>query len=237
MLATSESVHRRVSEIHRRKALKELRQIFEPCPKSAAETSCSKRQRIDSMLRTCLRDPIPEIAEAARLLNEAASAHLAEKRALADELIRRANMPAIKEWTESLWGKKVVPFSRPLKIENAPRSVPKAERIYARMPGKAGLTALIQRDGLHCRFCGIPVIRAEVRTLIQRAYPEALPWAPGNANQHAGFQALWLTYDHLLPHSEELPKTLNFTINSTGQSLEAGKCQLESLWTKYKFYV
>jgi hypothetical protein len=150
--------------------------------------------------RTCLRDPIPEIAEAAKCLDEAVTAHLSGRRELAIDLIRLADMPAIRDWTESLWGKGG-PFSRPLKIENAPRSVPRAERIHSRMPGKAGLAALIQRDGFHCRFCGIPVIRAEIRTLIQRAYPEALPWAPGNMNQHAGFQALWLTYDHLLPHS------------------------------------
>lgn len=150
--------------------------------------------------KTCLRDPIPEIFDAARYLNDAVSAHLAGNRKVADELIRLADMPAIREWTESLWGKGG-PWSSPLPTENPIAPVPKDQRIHARMPGKAGLAALIKRDGFHCRFCGIPVIRAEVRTLIQRAYPEALPWTSGNANQHAGFQALWLTYDHLLPHS------------------------------------
>jgi 5-methylcytosine-specific restriction endonuclease McrA len=69
------------------------------------------------------------------------------------------------------------------------------------MPNKAGLAALIERDGFHCRFCGIPVVRAEVRTAMHRAYPDALPWGSSNASQHAGFQALWLTYDHIVPHS------------------------------------
>ena len=151
-------------------------------------------------MRTCLRDPVPEIFDAARFLDNAVTAHLEGDEVLAAELIRRADMSAIREWTESLWGKGG-PWSRPLSVENAPAKVPKDQRIYARMPGRAGLAALIRRDGFHCRFCGIPVVRAEVRTLMQRAYPEALPWAAGNANQHAGFQALWLTYDHLLPHS------------------------------------
>ena len=150
------------------------------------------------VLRTCLRDPIPAIFDAARNLKSAVSAHLAGDRKSADELIRLADMPVIREWTESLWGKGG-PWTQPRSLEMP--SVPKDRRIHARMPSKAGLAALIQRDGFHCRFCGIPVIRAEVRTLIQRAYPEALPWASGNPNQHAGFQALWLTYDHLLPHS------------------------------------
>lgn len=151
-------------------------------------------------LRACLCDPIPEIADAARLLDAAVTAHLNKRLDLAAELIRCANMPAIREWTESLWGKGG-PWSRPLPVENAPAKVPKAYRLHARMPNKAGLAALVKRDGFRCRFCGIPVVRAEVRTLIHRAYPDALPWGVGNANQHAGFQALWLTYDHVLPHS------------------------------------
>jgi hypothetical protein len=46
-----------------------------------------------SPLRRCLREPILEIAEAAEYLNEAVSAHLKGRRDLADELIRRADMP------------------------------------------------------------------------------------------------------------------------------------------------
>jgi hypothetical protein len=55
--------------------------------------------------RTCLREPIPEIEEAAHYLDEAVSAHLSKNFALADDLIRRAHMPEIREWVESIWGK------------------------------------------------------------------------------------------------------------------------------------
>jgi hypothetical protein len=155
---------------------------------------------MSSEKRICLHDPIPEIFDAARNLDAAVSAHLAGKRALAAELIRLADMPAIREWTESLWGKGG-PWTRPLPVENPLPFVPKDQRIKTRMPDRTDIAALIARDGFHCRFCSIPVVRAEVRTLIHCAYPGALPWGTGNANQHAGFQALWLTYDHLLPHS------------------------------------
>lgn len=151
-------------------------------------------------LRTCLRDPIPEIFDAARYLDAAVSAHLAGKHTTADELIRLADMAAIREWTESLWGKGG-PWTRPLPVENRAAFIAKDERIKIRMPGKADIAALIKRDGFHCRFCGIPVVRAEIRTQIQRAYPDALPWGTNNLSQHAGFQALWLQYDHLLPHA------------------------------------
>lgn len=55
-------------------------------------------------LRACLRDPIPEIEAAAHHLDAAVSAHLAGQSQLAGELIRLADMPAIRAWTESLWG-------------------------------------------------------------------------------------------------------------------------------------
>jgi hypothetical protein len=47
--------------------------------------------------RTCLRDPIPEIFDAARYLDAAVSAHLTGKHALANELIRMADMPVISK--------------------------------------------------------------------------------------------------------------------------------------------
>ena len=55
-------------------------------------------------LRECLRQPIPEIAEAARLLDSAVSAHLSGDSELASKLLVQANMQAIRDWTESLRG-------------------------------------------------------------------------------------------------------------------------------------
>lgn len=54
--------------------------------------------------RRCMREPISEIFDAAALLNLATDAHLARDRSSADTLIRTANMPAIRAWTESLLG-------------------------------------------------------------------------------------------------------------------------------------
>lgn len=150
--------------------------------------------------RACLRDPIPEIADAARYLDAAVSAHLAGRRTLADELIRLADMSAIRDWTESLWGK-ASPHVNVQTSPNAPPSLSKDQRAPLRMPTDAEKRAIHERDGNHCRFCGIPVIRREVRKRIQAAYPEALPWGTTNLTQHAAFQAMWAQYDHILPHA------------------------------------
>ena len=51
---------------------------------------------MNSFTRTCLRDPICEIAEAARLLESAVHAHLNGHAKLAHELIRDTNLPVIR---------------------------------------------------------------------------------------------------------------------------------------------
>src|SRR5688572_6261368 len=102
--------------------------------------------------RTCLRAPIPEILEAARYLDDAVSAHLVGNYAFAAELIRKADIPSIREWTESLWGK----FSehhQVREVPGSPVSVAKAMRLNLRMPNAAEKRALLERDGFHCRFC------------------------------------------------------------------------------------
>lgn len=150
--------------------------------------------------RKCLRDPIPEISLAARLLEDALTAHLAGRFEDADELIRKADMPEIRAWTESLWGAKS-PHVNFRTVPDAPTFLPKDSKIGIRMPSTAEKRALLDRDGWHCRFCGIPVIRAEVRSHIHKLYPDALPWGSKNILQHSAFQAMWVQYDHLVPHA------------------------------------
>jgi hypothetical protein len=123
-----------------------------------------------SSQRTCLREPIPAIGEAARLLESAVQAHLAGNAKLAHELIRGADLPAIREWTESLWGSNS-PYVQYRPAENAPPSIPKEQRVKLRMPTTAEKNALHERDGFHCRFCGIPLIRKEIRERIKRRIP------------------------------------------------------------------
>jgi hypothetical protein len=153
-----------------------------------------------SELKLCLRQPIQAIFDAASYLDDAVTAHLAENFTLADKLIRLADIPAITEWTESLWGKGG-PHGRPLPVTNPAPWVPKEQRIKSRMPSKAVIAALLARDGFHCRFCGIPVVRRETQILIHKSYQAAMRWGINNADQHAGFQAMWLQYDHILPHA------------------------------------
>ncbi|MCO5411113.1 HNH endonuclease [Ralstonia mojiangensis] len=153
-----------------------------------------------SLHRQCLREPIPEIFDAARYLDAAVSAHLAGHRDLADQLIRLADMPPIREWTESIWGAQSPHVQLRPQID-APPHLPADQRTKLRMPTLAEKRQLHVRDGYHCRVCSIPVIRQEVRQRLRDAYPSAVQWEGRNAEQHAAFQAMWVQYDHVIPHA------------------------------------
>lgn len=152
-------------------------------------------------LRTCLKDPIPEIGEAAGLIRAAVDAHGAKDFKKAADLFAASNMPIIREWSESIWGRGWKKLIRPKIIQNAPPYLPKELRIPCRMPDRNGEAKIIARDGYHCRFCGIPVIPKRVREKACTLYPDSVTWGSTNLSQHAAFQAMWLQFDHFLPHS------------------------------------
>ena len=151
-------------------------------------------------IRHCLREPIPEIDQAARMLTEAVSAHQYGDEVRTKHLIRLANMKEIREWTNSLWGKSS-PYVQYRGTPSAEPYLPKIERHIVRMPTLSERCQLHQRDGYHCRFCGIPVMRKEVRRWFTATYPDLAIWGKTYAEQHAAFQAIWAQYDHVVPHA------------------------------------
>lgn len=154
-------------------------------------------------MKSCLREPIPELEEAARLLDAAASALLLGKSRLASDLVEVSDFGAIRDWTESLWGKNS-PYVQPSRLPSAERLEPAGPR----MPSMAVKRQIHLRDGYRCRFCGIPVIRAEVRQHFQRLLPTRAIWGSSNQEQHAAFQAMWAQYDHVVPYRRGGQSTL-----------------------------
>lgn len=151
--------------------------------------------------RPFLLEPVPEISEAAAYLSAAVDAHLAGDGEKAEMLIRKADIPAIAQWTDALWGKQSIRVHRLRKVEGLPALLSKSERLIARMPNSAEKKKLVNRDGFHCRYCGIPLIREEIRKKLNKSYPEAARWGNTTRGQHAALQAMWLVYEHVVPHS------------------------------------
>ena len=103
-------------------------------------------------------------------------------------------------WTDSVWGKRS-PYTQYRSIQDAPAILPKEQRAKPHAPNSEVKRLVHQRDGYYCRFCKIPVIRAEVRARLKGLYPETVQWGNRNTLQHAAFQCMWAQYDHILPHS------------------------------------
>jgi 5-methylcytosine-specific restriction endonuclease McrA len=156
----------------------------------------------DDGLRDGFLKPIPEIFEAAILLDKAVDAHLQGSFSLAERLLRRADMPTIGAWLDSIWLGGFSPVRAIRKISGLPPVVPKELRHQPRDATRDMKRALIARDGHHCRFCSIPLVRPEVRKELNRLYPDAARWTSAReTDQHRGLQVLWLQYDHIIVHS------------------------------------
>lgn len=177
------------------------------CVHCASPLSLADRERRDKkqvgdsfMARISFRAPIPEIYVCAELLRTAVDAHIAGDGLSASGLISQANNCVVREWLDSIWGK-ASPYVNFRAVPNSPPILKKPQCVESRMPGNTVKVELLERDGFHCRFCGIPVIRREVRQYLHSVYPDALSWGRTNGSQHAAFQALWVQYDHILPHA------------------------------------
>lgn len=148
----------------------------------------------------CFREPIPELYQCSAMLRQAANAHSQGLTKEADQLLRESNSAVVRQWLDSIWGKSS-PYVKVRTISDAPGNQLMSERVESRMPSSQGKWQLLKRDGFQCRFCSLPLIRQEVRSYLHKCYPEALPWGRTNITQHAAFQALWVQYDHILPHA------------------------------------
>lgn len=158
-------------------------------------------------MRNCFRDPIEVIFEAAALLDRAVSAHLAGRISEADALVREADVPAIAQWTESIWGTASPEIHWRIEQTSPLPFLNRADRPTPRMPDSEVNRQIIDRDGYHCRFCGIPVIPAEVRRKLVQLYPDSARWGRLNCDQHAALQCLWLQFDHIVPNQRGGPST------------------------------
>lgn len=152
-------------------------------------------------MRQYLKEPIPEIFSAYFALSGAVDAHLSGDFAKASALFRSANSREVWEWLNPAWTD-VAQHVVTMNPASDTRVVPREARDPDREPSTETKRAVLDRDGHRCRYCGLPVIHADIRKIAHKLYPEAVPWENNNAkNQHAAFQVFWLQFDHVEPHS------------------------------------
>jgi hypothetical protein len=161
------------------------------------------------LVRECLSEPIPEIFTAAEKLSAAVIAHASGRFTEAARLLEAANDPVVWNYTDAAWGAGAKARYGFVHVPSAPPALRLQDRPVPRMPTAATRRLVVQRDGYHCRFCGMPVIDAAIRRLIKTIYPDSLGWGATNPSQHAAFQCMWLQYDHVIPNSRGGASTLD----------------------------
>jgi 5-methylcytosine-specific restriction endonuclease McrA len=144
---------------------------------------------------------IPQLYQAYNALQNAVAAHLSGQFSEASRQFRLANCPTVWSWLNTAWvgvTKHVVTL-RPL---GDTRMIPRSERDPDRNIAKDVRRLVLARDGYQCRYCGLPVVHADIRKIAHKLYPDEVPWNLRVAReQHSAFQAFWLQFDHVEPHS------------------------------------
>ncbi len=144
--------------------------------------------------RRCLHNPIPEIFEAAMLLDQAVAHHIAGNRDEAARLIRQTDRESTRNFTESLWGSKKTNPDLPTYIQWRPVSdlpEPTNEGLdRKRKPNRSDERAIVARWGRHCVYCGVPLIRSAVPKAIQASYPDLRIWGSKNKNAEQHIRSL-----------------------------------------------
>ena len=155
-------------------------------------------------IRRCIKEPIPAIFEAWESMSAAVDSHLEGDQEKAAELFAKADSLRVFHWLNPAWTLDVRD-KKHIKEYNPPGDttpVPKEQRDGPNIP-TAVKRIVLERDGFRCRYCGIPVVDVAVRKIAHSLYPESVPWEGTHEvrRQHAGFAAMWLQYDHVVPRS------------------------------------
>jgi 5-methylcytosine-specific restriction endonuclease McrA len=153
-------------------------------------------------LRRSLQNPIAELELAASLLDCAVAALMLGHRAIAAELIARANLPDIRMYAIRSVGPMSTEVHRQVR---RPMCIPREERDPRRMPNRTHENEIFARDGWRCRFCGIRVISRSARAVLCREFPVESSWTRREFERHSALYAMAASLDHVIPHGRGGP--------------------------------
>jgi hypothetical protein len=152
-------------------------------------------------MRTSIKQPLSEVYAAIRALEAAVDAHLACDKELAAAKFKQANCPITWHWLNDSWSG-VIKNVVTMKPVGDTQVIPKAQRDPDRKIASSIRQAVLARDGYRCRYCGLPVVHADIRKIARQLYPVEVPWNSRiSSEMHSAFQVTWLQFDHVEPHS------------------------------------
>lgn len=147
-------------------------------------------------MRRSFITPIPEFEIAANLLSEAVDALLRNDISTFTELIRLADIRALRDFSYLICG----PINQEIHRQS---KNPVYERVaindMSRMPSKIVEYGVYVRDGWRCRYCSSRVISKIARKKIIESAPEVVRWGRTNDDKHFSLSTLSASLDHVVP--------------------------------------
>ncbi len=131
-------------------------------------------------------------------LTDAGEAHVQGDAVQANASFAQADIPGMAAYVLRIIGKVDAGIHRQSRTPEAALLLPKAQQVG--MPSAADQRRIFERDGWHCRCCGVPVVSPQARTRLSARHG-ALRWGKRNIERHAGVFALMASLDHALPRS------------------------------------
>lgn len=151
--------------------------------------------------RDCFLPPPQEITIAVAFLKEAIKAHNDLNEQLANQLIKKADIQALEDWRYLISGKCDQNIHRFREVNDLPPIIEKDKRVKARMPTRVIQKRLIAQYGYNCAYCHIALIDSKTFKKLKTLYPKTARWGSKNTEKHHALKAMYLTFDHVLPHS------------------------------------
>lgn len=137
-------------------------------------------------------------AAALDALTQAAKAHVQGDTVGANEWLAHADKLELSAYVLRIIGKVDVRIHRQAATPPASVLLPKVQQVA--MPTAGEQRRIFQRDGWHCRSCGIPVVSPDARRRLSGSC-SALRWGKRNHERHAAVFALMASLDHAVPRS------------------------------------
>lgn len=149
------------------------------------------------------------------LLVQATEAHQQGYKDDASQLFREADSDEVWRWLHPAW---FIPIRNVVHrtVSGDTIKVARSDRDPDRRIHPTVRHAVLARDGYTCRYCGVGVVPVEVRNLVFSLYPLVRSVKDRPHRNHAAFDALWLQYDHVVPHCHGGPSSPENVVISCG---------------------
>jgi 5-methylcytosine-specific restriction endonuclease McrA len=142
---------------------------------------------------------IPELQQAADLLDEAADALIRGDLVAAGEFVVKADLAAICRYAAQITGSIDQKIHWQSKLTRKKYAV--TVRQDRRMPSTRDELRIFTRDGWRCRYCGTRVIYKKARSILTAMLPNEARWGRANSQKHCALAALTASLDHIVGHS------------------------------------